>query len=322
MLRRQMTATESSMRDRLRLGASPYSSDKLNQLTSVTPRSSQTSETNQSQQVNTFAAMAEKELKFVLEENAKTNERNREISESVDKKFKRIPVSVNNSSHVHQLIEAFYTLNPEKLELLFDSVVGLVIFGNAIFLGFSMDADNSGKGIFLVLEIIFGCIFWVEMILKLRMYGWRQRYCCGLKDQDHKGKALVNMPPERVSCGESFSNCFDLTLIVVDTVQLIITLGFPAVSMNVSGISASLFRVVRLMRLARILRLLRAQVFKDLLSMIQGMLGGLGTLFWSLVLFIIFIYVMALIFREVLGPSQNEEELFNTDTEWSFRSGG
>jgi len=201
--------------------------------------------------------------------------------------------------------------------------VGLIIFANAIFVGLSMDAQDSRTGAYLVTDIIFGCIFWAEMLLKLRVHGWRQRYCCGFTQPDPKNGNFINMPPSRVSCGESFSNCFDLSLIVVDTAQLIITKGFPEVgSVLISGVSASLFRVVRLLRLARILRLLRAKVFRDLLTMIQGLMGGLTTLCWSLVLFVLCIYVVALVFREILGPNQNSEEddITNTDFTWYFRN--
>merc|ERR1712129_409230 len=81
---------------------------------------------------------------------------------------------------------------------------------------------------------------------------------------------------------------------------------------------ASLFRIVRLLRLARILRLLRSCVFQDLLSMIQGMCGGLATLGWSVVLFVLFIYVVSLILRLVLDPDNygaSEDDTFSETPE-------
>jgi len=51
---------------------------------------------------------------------------------------------------------------------------------------------------------------------------------------------------------------------------------------------------------------LRNEVFKDLLSMIQAMLGGMATLVWSMVLFFLMVYVLALIFREMLGRRQTD----------------
>jgi len=41
--------------------------------------------------------------------------------------------------------------------------------------------------------------------------------------------------------------------------------------------------------------------------MIQGMLGGMVTLGWSIVLFVIFLYVVALLTRDNLGPNRSHE---------------
>jgi len=292
--------------------------------------------TTHSSQVNHFASMAEKELKFVFQENTGARKMKRELSEYVQKKCQRISENhkgvlseqVGNSRYVKRLMKTLHLATAEKIELIFDSVVGLIIFMNAVFVGVSMDQPDADKGIFLILDIMFGVTFWGELLLKLRVHGCKKRYCCGIKERDPDDKS-INMKPRRVSCGESFSNVFDLSLVIIDTAQLIITLGFPAIakSMEESGnVSASLFRVVRLMRLARILRLLRAKVFKDLLSMIQGMMGGLGTLGWSLVLFVIFIYVVALVFRELVGlppgttPDETKDADIRIKPEWYFRN--
>merc|ERR1712079_508302 len=82
-----------------------------------------------------------------------------------------------------------------------------------------------------------------------------------------------------------------------------ILIVFPDLLKQKSGFSASLFRIVRLMRLTRVLRLLRSRVFNDLLTMLEGMLGGLTTLAWAVVLFMIIVYVAALIFTEGLDES-------------------
>lgn len=53
--------------------------------------------------------------------------------------------------------------------------------------------------------------------------------------------------------------------------------------------------------------------------MFQGLIGGAHTLGWSFLLFMMFIYVVALIFREVLGPKTHD---FNDEdaVDWYFRS--
>merc|ERR1719210_2005583 len=64
----------------------------------------------------------------------------------------------------------------------------------------------------------------------------------------------------------------------------------------------SSLRILRLARIARVLRLARLHFFKDLIMMISGAIGGIRTLLWSILLIALPLYVLALIFRESLGP--------------------
>jgi len=68
-----------------------------------------------------------------------------------------------------------------------------------------------------------------------------------------------------------------------------------------------------LLKLVRLLRLLRSDIFTDLLRMIQGMLGAMPTLAWSMVLFFLVIYIVALLFREFFGntPKEHISEYFH-----------
>merc|ERR1719265_1205339 len=70
--------------------------------------------------------------------------------------------------------------------------------------------------------------------------------------------------------------------------------------------SASMFRVVRLVRLVRLLRVLQMPIFQDLIAMIQGLIGGLSTLAWAVVLFGMIMYVWSLLFREFFGRQEKE----------------
>lgn len=221
-------------------------------------------------------SLAEQELGRILHVHSNVAQLERAKSDTLDSKLGRR----GSKSQVARKFAA--KADATSFEMIFDSVIGAVILCNALFLGMSMDSPNANTGGWLVVECIFGVTFWIELVLKLWWHGWREQYC--KKD--------------------SFSNIFDACLISVDTVQLFFTLFFASISaqLNSAGPSASLFRVVRLIRLTRILRLLRSQVFKDLLAMITGMMGGMSTLMWSVVLFILFIYVVSLIFREGLGP--------------------
>merc|ERR1712203_399266 len=73
--------------------------------------------------------------------------------------------------------------------------------------------------------------------------------------------------------------------------------------------------MVRLAKLIRLLRLLRADIFKDLLAMIQGLRGGATVLMWAVLLFLLIVYVMALIFRETWGEEKDKENRWGTDAE-------
>jgi len=145
----------------------------------------------------------------------------------------------------------------------------------------------------LIADSIFSFIFIAEICTKVSLHGLFGHFC----------------GPAR------YANCFDAFLVFIDLVQLSIVLIAPEAAENTGDIpSASLFRMIRLIKLTRLLRLLRSEVFKDLLSMIQGMLGGMTTLAWSMVLFFLMVYVLALIFREILGRKQKENiyELFDS----------
>jgi len=173
-----------------------------------------------------------------------------------------------------------------KVEFVVDSLIGGVIVANSLFLGFSMDADSSSTGGYLIAELIFTSIFLAEIVLKVYLNGFSQQYCGN----------------------ERLSNIFDATVISADAIHLFLITVFVGYYSSTSIFNASIFRVVRLLRLARILRILRSQVFKDLLSMVQGMLGGLSTLFWAVAFFVIFIYIVALFFRDTLGRDEDSGE--------------
>lgn len=60
-------------------------------------------------------------------------------------------------------------------------------------------------------------------------------------------------------------------------------------------------RVLKLGRVARILRIARLHIFKDLTKMVSGAVGGMRTLFWSIVLIIVPLYMLAVILTESLA---------------------
>eukprot|EP00929_Paragymnodinium_shiwhaense_P095374 TRINITY_DN5647_c0_g2_i1.p1 TRINITY_DN5647_c0_g2~~TRINITY_DN5647_c0_g2_i1.p1 ORF type:complete len:661 (-),score=114.27 TRINITY_DN5647_c0_g2_i1:244-2226(-) len=177
-------------------------------------------------------------------------------------------------------------------EMVLDSIIGILIVLNAIFIGISMDTPDKYQGYVLAADMFFSAAFIVEIVAKLVINGFAGQF---------KGD-------------NRWMNMFDAALIFIDLVQLGIQLVYPDAASNMGTLpSASIFRVVRLARLIRILRLLRHPVLQTLLMMLHGMIGGLPTLGWALLLFIMTVYVVALMFREFLGREEHEHifEYFN-----------
>jgi len=175
------------------------------------------------------------------------------------------------------------SLNTAAVRVTLDVIVGVVVLLNALFIGLSMDSSDAGAGAWFVIDVTFTVFFWLEVFLKILCRGCSQVYC---------GK-------------HAFANTFDTVLIIVDTVQFFLLMWLKDAGSQVDSVGppAMLFRLVRLARLARVSRLLRWYVFRDLLAMIQAMLGGMSTLGWSMVLLILYFYMIALVCREGLGPS-------------------
>eukprot|EP00929_Paragymnodinium_shiwhaense_P095373 TRINITY_DN5647_c0_g1_i1.p1 TRINITY_DN5647_c0_g1~~TRINITY_DN5647_c0_g1_i1.p1 ORF type:complete len:728 (-),score=123.56 TRINITY_DN5647_c0_g1_i1:87-2270(-) len=190
------------------------------------------------------------------------------------------------------LRERFQMMRRAHVEIAADSVIGFIIVVNAIFIGVSIDAPASWQTAILGMDLFFSTAFILELGLKLYVNGMQQQFF-----------------------GENrLMNWFDAALIFIDLLQMALQLVMPEVSDGVGDLpSASLFRVVRLVRLVRILRLLRHPALQTLLMMMHGMIGGLPTLGWALLLFIFSVYIVALLCREFLGRAEHEGiyEYFN-----------
>eukprot|EP00929_Paragymnodinium_shiwhaense_P005555 TRINITY_DN10770_c0_g6_i1.p1 TRINITY_DN10770_c0_g6~~TRINITY_DN10770_c0_g6_i1.p1 ORF type:complete len:701 (-),score=110.27 TRINITY_DN10770_c0_g6_i1:431-2533(-) len=173
-----------------------------------------------------------------------------------------------------------------NIELVVDSVIGILIVLNAIFIGVSMDAPESHQNIVVGIDVSFSVAFILELCFKVSLHGFRRHF---------RG-------------GSRWMNTFDAALILMDIVQLAIQAIYPSATSSVADLpSASIFRVVRLVRLVRILRLLRHPALQTLLMMLHGMVGGLPTLAWALLLFVSSVYIVALMLREFLGRARHEQ---------------
>jgi len=181
------------------------------------------------------------------------------------------------------LVKRVRMFEGHEIELLIDSGMSVVIVLNAAFIGISVDSKEDGTNVWQNVDIAFSVIFVCELVLKCFLHGIRKHFC------------------GRDKC----SNTFDASLILCDAVQVI-----TGLTQKAGVLSASLFRVIRLVRLTRLVRLVRTDSFKDLLSMIQGMVSGALTLFWAGIVFFLMVYVMALVCRELFGERQDVEYVY------------
>eukprot|EP00929_Paragymnodinium_shiwhaense_P114165 TRINITY_DN824_c0_g2_i2.p1 TRINITY_DN824_c0_g2~~TRINITY_DN824_c0_g2_i2.p1 ORF type:complete len:710 (-),score=132.97 TRINITY_DN824_c0_g2_i2:497-2626(-) len=191
----------------------------------------------------------------------------------------------NTANQKTPVLQRLHALTPKEKELALDSCIGFVIVVNAAFIGYSIDAPVSQESIVFNIDVFFSVVFVLELLLKLRLNGLRGQF---------SGEAAK-------------MNIFDASIILVDTTQLLLSLilsGEDGGFLNLPSIS--LLRVLRLVRLARMLRLLRFKVFDELIMMVGGMMGGVTTLFWAMVLYFFAVYLVSLMFRETLGHRKIE----------------
>jgi len=171
-----------------------------------------------------------------------------------------------------KVTERLRNLKMQDVEFLVDSLMLWIVAVNAIILGITMDMPSHFG--FTVLDYIFTCLFVFEFGLKVMLHGCTKHFT---------GPGAVG-------------NIFDITIVVLDILSLLLE------RMDVQfALKSSLLRLLRLGKLARLVRIFRLPAVQTFVSMVEGMMGGLTTLLWSIVLYAMILFVISLIFRELLG---------------------
>jgi hypothetical protein len=159
----------------------------------------------------------------------------------------------------------------EKKDTMLDIFIAVIILMNAVVIGISMDYPS--KEIEMV-DLFFNVCFLAELCCKLHLHGFRNHF-------------------------SQWANIFDFLIVAVDLLQL--TLEMMNIDLLSDAPAASLFRVARLVRLVRLIRIARLDMLDDLVALISGMVGGMTTLMWCIVLFFLILYCTSLLFREFFG---------------------
>jgi len=121
--------------------------------------------------------------------------------------------------------------------LLLDVVPAIVIMLSAVVAGVSADNDPN-NAFWKVLEILFTLFFIAEVIVKLRVFGWKP-FLSGL---------------------EWYWSWFDILCIILAVVDMAITYASLAADREASASALSSLKTLKLARLGRIVRLLKFKV--------------------------------------------------------------
>eukprot|EP00929_Paragymnodinium_shiwhaense_P002628 TRINITY_DN102938_c0_g1_i1.p1 TRINITY_DN102938_c0_g1~~TRINITY_DN102938_c0_g1_i1.p1 ORF type:complete len:959 (+),score=196.80 TRINITY_DN102938_c0_g1_i1:162-3038(+) len=171
-----------------------------------------------------------------------------------------------------------------------DPIVGVVICVNTLTIGMSADSDWSGYD---VLETIFLIIFTMEILVKVPLSGPRVHFF-----------------------GDDWAwNWFDCIIVgfALLDVMLVAAASEPGPEEGADPdddgqfSQVSIIKVARLARLTRLLRLIklmRLKIFKELQLMVKGVVAGLRTLFWAIVLLLLLVYLAAVLLRQTVGEAQ------------------
>jgi len=156
--------------------------------------------------------------------------------------------------------------------LMLDVVPAIVIMLSAVVAGVSADNDPN-NAFWKVLEILFTLFFIAEVIVKLRVFGWKP-FLWGL---------------------EWYWSWFDILCIILAVVDMAITYASLAADREASASALSSLKTLKLARLGRIVRLLKFKIFTELKLMIQGVFTGLRVLFWAIVLLVTCMYLIGIV---------------------------
>lgn len=156
-----------------------------------------------------------------------------------------------------------------------DGVINVIVLVNAITIGLSTDYEWDG---WIVVEVCFATVFVMELLMKLFVHGVVE-YFFGWDWRWHN---------------------FDFLLVIVAVVDVVINLS--ETNAELPGLSVA--RVLRLLRFARLVRVARR--FKELSLMVSGLIGGIRTLFWAMVMFFVMVYVLAVLLTQTVGKDTED----------------
>lgn len=171
----------------------------------------------------------------------------------------------------------------------FENCCMFVIFLNSVFVAYVADwemkstADQKPES-FTIVELVFNSFFCCELLLKLG---------------NHRLYYFINQ--------DASWNSFDFILVVFSVLDQVLTAVMPD---GGGAGNVGFMRILRLMRLAKIFRAFRTvRFFKELSVLAESFKRSLCTLFWSIMLLALMLFIFSLIFLQALTDYKKSEGL-------------
>lgn len=162
-----------------------------------------------------------------------------------------------------------------------------IIVLNAVSIGMSAEISKGWVG-WTVVDGVFAFLFLAEMLVRMYLVGARAYFigsdfrCNIVRDMDLRWRL------------------FEFILVLMAIAELGLQLQDPT-PLESAGSNFNILRTLRLTRIARILRVCRLRIFTELVIMINGAIGGMRTLLWSLALVAIPLYAVSLLMYDSIG---------------------
>lgn len=176
---------------------------------------------------------------------------------------------------------------------IFDVAISTVIMLNTIIIGVELDdehndGDDSRSVVWILLEVFFMLTFMFEVFIKIKYHTWKWIFMDGW----------------------NFFTFVVASMAVIDGVIL------QALGLHGQLRMLSLVRVVGIMRLLRVIRLFKG--LKELRLIMQGLIGSLGMLSWTVVILVVFLYISAVFTTSSIGRSDDFEQTMKLSNGWDY----
>lgn len=172
----------------------------------------------------------------------------------------------------------------------FDLTISLVIVVNTIVLGIELDVEHgSTEGrhwAFILLEVLF-CLTWItEIALKIRVHTWK----------------WIFMDP------------WNLFTLVIASFSIIDGAILGPLGLHGRLRLLSLMRVIGLLRLIKVIRQFRS--LKELRLVMQGLMGSLVMLTWTVIILVVFLFVSAIFTTSTVGRNDDYIDVYKLSNGW------